>query len=336
MVSSMKRYEFERQIAIEAVMSACRLCSAVQHRLTDEHKMSKTDTSPVTVADFGSQALIISHLRKAFATDPMVGEEEAAVLRTPEQQALKDEVIRLVCEVDPAMNETQILAMIDEGVGPCDFTQRYWTLDPVDGTKGFLRGEQYAVALALVEDGEPVLGVLGCPNLFVDPDDPTKGRGVLFIGVKGEGAFVRPMNQAQETRIHTTPQADSSQTRMCDSVEKEHSSHSAHGKIAELLGMTAPSYRLDSQAKYGVVARGEADMYLRIIKNPNYHSCIWDHAAGVAVVKEAGGEVTDALGKPLDFSAGRRLTNNSGVIVTNGAIHAAVLEAVRQVFARQE
>ena len=327
----MKRYEQERQAAIEAVIAACRLCSAVQHRLADEHKMSKTDTSPVTVADFGSQALIISHLRKVFAADPMVGEEEAAMLRKPEQQALKDEVIRLVRDIDPTMDETQILAMIDEGVGPCDFTQRYWTLDPIDGTKGFLRGEQYAVALALIEQGEPVLGVLGCPNLAVDPNDPAKGQGVLFIGVKGEGAFLRPLNQAQEARIHASTQTDASRTRMCDSVEKEHSSHSDHARIAELLGMTAPSYRLDSQAKYGVVARGEADIYLRIIKKPNYHSCIWDHAAGVAVVKEAGGEVTDAFGNSLDFSVGRRLLKNSSIIVTNGAIHAAVLQAIRQI-----
>ncbi len=331
----MKQYERERQAAVEAVISACRLCSAVQHRLADEHKMSKTDTSPVTVADFGSQALIISHLRKMFATDPMVGEEEAAMLRKPEQQALKDEVVRLVREVDPAMDNAQILAMIDEGVGACDFTQRYWTLDPIDGTKGFLRGQQYAVALALVEQGEPVLGVLGCPNLAVDPNDPSKGQGVVFIGVKGDGAFARPLDQAQETRIHVSMKADPSQTRLCDSIEKEHSSHSAHARIAELLGMTAPPYRLDSQAKYGVVARGEAEMYLRIIDNPNYHSCIWDHAPGVAVVHAAGGSVTDVFGKPLDFSTGRRLTKNSGVIVTNGAIHDAVLQAIRQIFTPQ-
>jgi len=331
----MKPYERERQAAIEAVISACRLCSAVQHRLTDAHKMSKTDTSPVTVADFGAQALIISHLRKAFPADAMVGEEEAAMLRTPEQQALKNEVVRLVRDVDPTMDDAQILAMIDEGAAHCDFTQRYWTLDPIDGTKGFLRGEQYAVALALIEQGEPVLGVLGCPNLAADPNDPSQGQGVVFIGVKGEGAFIRPLYQAQEVRIHASTQTDSTKIRLCDSVETEHSSHGDHARIAELLGMTAPSYRLDSQAKYGVVARGEADMYLRIIKKPNYHSCIWDHAAGVIVVKEAGGEVTDAFGNSLDFSVGRRLLKNSSIIVTNGVIHAAVLQAIRQILTPQ-
>ena len=328
-------YEHERKTAIEAVINACRLCGAVQHRLADHHRMAKNDASPVTVADFGAQALIISHILRTFPHDALVGEEEASVLRQPEQQRLKDEVIRLVNEVDPSMDEAQILAAIDCGAQPCDFTQRYWTLDPVDGTKGFLRGEQYAVALALVEQGEPVLGVLGCPNILIDPAAPERGKGVVFIGVKGQGAFIRPLDGAQERPIHAGTDADPSRARVTDSVEKEHAAHDAHAKIAAALGIAAPSLRLDSQAKYGIVARGEADIYLRIISNPRYFSCIWDHAPGVAVVKAAGGEVTDARGKPLDFSVGRRLTRNSGVIVTNGAIHEAVVQAARQVGAHE-
>jgi 3'(2'), 5'-bisphosphate nucleotidase len=58
---------------------------------------------------------------------------------------------------------------------------RYWTLDPIDGTKGFLRGDQYAIALALVEHGEVVLGVLGCPNL----PNPDGSRGAIFAAGDG-------------------------------------------------------------------------------------------------------------------------------------------------------
>ena len=69
----------------------------------------------------------------------------------------------------------------------------FWCLDPIDGTKGFLRGEQYAVCLALVRDGEVQLGVLGCPNLPVDAAQPAGPRGALFVGVRGQGAYqVRP------------------------------------------------------------------------------------------------------------------------------------------------
>ena len=58
---------------------------------------------------------------------------------------------------------------------------RYWTLDPIDGTKGFLRGDQYAVALGLIDDGEVILGVLGCPNL----PNSDGSRGAIFSAVEG-------------------------------------------------------------------------------------------------------------------------------------------------------
>ena len=62
-----------------------------------------------------------------------------------------------------------------------------WTLDPIDGTKGFLRGEQYAVCLALLVDSSVEVGVIGCPNLPLDPQKPDGQRGCLFIAVRGQG-----------------------------------------------------------------------------------------------------------------------------------------------------
>jgi len=64
-----------------------------------------------------------------------------------------------------------------------------WALDPIDGTKGFLRGEQFAVCLALIVDGQVQVGVMGCPNLPVDAKDTDGEKGCLFIAVKGQGAF---------------------------------------------------------------------------------------------------------------------------------------------------
>ena len=88
---------------------------------------------------------------------------------------------------------------------------------------------------------------------------------------------------------------------------------------------------MDSQAKYGVVARGEAVFYLRIPSpsEPGYYEKIWDHAAGSIITEEAGGKITDALGKPLDFSCGIRMESNDGIVVTNGILYEAVLGALR-------
>ena len=324
-------YAHECKIAIEAVINACRLCGEIQHNLTAEHKLSKSDSSPVTVADFGSQALIISHLLRVFPYDAVVGEESAAALGQPEQATLKTHVVNLVNQIDDELTATEILDAIDYGAQAYNFTTRYWTLDPIDGTKGFLRGDQYAVALALVEHGEPIVGVLGCPNLLLNPEHPEQGQGCLFVAVKGQGAALYTLDGTRLDSISVAPVAEPSQARFCDSVEAAHASHAEHAKIAELLGITTPSYRIDSQCKYAVVARGEASIYLRVSPTPNYRSWIWDHAAGAIVVQEAGGKVTDMEGNRLDFSQGRKLFNNSGVIATNGLLHEAVLEAIRQI-----
>jgi 3'(2'), 5'-bisphosphate nucleotidase len=86
---------------------------------------------------------------------------------------------------------------------------------------------------------------------------------------------------------------------------------------------------MDSQCKYAAVARGDADVYLRIPTSATYREKVWDHAAGVCVVREAGGRVTDVRGEDLDFARGRTLEGNAGVVVTNGRIHDDVMAAVR-------
>jgi 3'(2'), 5'-bisphosphate nucleotidase len=63
-----------------------------------------------------------------------------------------------------------------------------WTIDPIDGTKGFLRGEQYAVCVSLIVDAQVQVGVIGCPNLPIDPQNPDSGRGCIFVAVRGHGA----------------------------------------------------------------------------------------------------------------------------------------------------
>ena len=221
-------------------------------------------------------------------------------------------------------------AWIDFG-GAKDYSDRFWTLDPIDGTKGFLRGEQYAIALALIVDGELAVAALACPNLPATADAEAS-VGVVYTAVKGHGAYRVPSGGGDAPiPVTTSTLRDASKARFCESVESGHTSHSDSAEVAERLGMTAESVRLDSQAKYAVVARGEADIYLRLPTRPGYVEKIWDHAAGALVVTEAGGTVTDITGKPLEFSHGWGLHANRGVIVTNGPLHGDVLDALQAV-----
>jgi 3'(2'), 5'-bisphosphate nucleotidase len=329
----MMTYELERRVALEAVIKACRLCSAVQAAHLAGGVIDKEDKSPVTVADFGAQAVVSDHLAAAFPRDPLLGEEDSALLREPENATLKDAVLKHVRTITPRLNEKEVFAAIDRGNAEGGSKGRFWTLDPIDGTKGFLRGDQYAVALALIEDGRVRLGVLGCPSLpLVSLEGP---GGSLFAAVRGQGSTIRGIDQDEEREIQVADISVPSDALFCESFESSHSSHDDMGEIVKLLGVSRPPLRMDSQAKYGILARGDGTVYLRLPTKKAYVEKIWDHAAGCILVEEAGGRVTDLSGKPLDFSQGKTLLKNRGVIATNGKLHQIVLEAVKSVISKQ-
>ena len=315
--------------AVRAASHACRAVRAA----ADPAALDKADKSPVTVADFAAQALACRVLQDAFPDDPVIGEEDAAELRAGKHAAFASQVAAAVNTAGahfdlPHATDEEVFGFVDRG-GAQDYSDRFWTIDPIDGTKGFLRGGQYAVSLALIENGELTVGALGCPNLRHDG-----GPGALFCAVKGAGATVRNLfNKADDEplKIGVTATGDPAEARLCESVESAHTSHGHAAEIAERLGITHESLRLDSQAKYAEVARGGADIYLRLPTRKDYVERIWDHAAGVLVVEEAGGRVTDVDGKTLDFTRGRGLDGNRGAVATNGALHGAVLETIAAV-----
>lgn len=317
----------EMTVAVAAVREAGLLCRAVQAGI-DPGALAKKDSSPVTVADFGSQALICRALREAFPDDPIIGEEDAAALREPAQAGMLEQVAAQVEKLRPGSSPDRVCGWIDMG-GAKEYSPRFWTLDPVDGTKGFLRGGQFAIALALVIKGQVAAAVLGCPNLgpTLEAD---RGSGSLFTAVRGKGTKEAPLfGEGDPVPLAVSPRTDPSLIRFCESVEAAHSSHGDAVRIAERLDIKSPSARLDSQAKYGVVARGEADAYLRLPRDGKYREKIWDHAAGLLVVAEAGGRVTDITGRDLDFSLGFRLESNRGVVATNARVHGDLLGAIR-------
>jgi 3'(2'), 5'-bisphosphate nucleotidase len=119
--------------------------------------------------------------------------------------------------------------------------------------------------------------------------------------------------------------------RVLGSVESAHGDPALVSAVIGEAGFGGGMVRIDSQVKYGAVADGVAEVYLRPRNHPEYRERIWDHAAGAALVAAAGGRVTDLDGAALDFSTGARLEANRGVLATNGPAHHLVLEALRRV-----
>lgn len=349
-------YQKELEVAQLAVQRAAILTKRVFHEKA-KGSVDKNDKSPVTIGDFGAQALIIAALHHHFAGDEIVAEEESAILR--EKPELADQIWQLVksTALEDAAGEAflggaipskdAMMDIIDMGASKGGASGRIWTIDPIDGTKGFLRGGQYAVCLSLLVDGQVTVGVLGCPNLPVDDTAPltanmaseqtdSAAHGVLFSAVRGAGATSQPLTAGALSpgggaTIHMRPLHDMAKATFCESVEAGHSAHDDQAAIAQLLGITAPSVRMDSQAKYGSIARGAGDIYLRLPVKASYREKIWDHAAGDLIVREAGGAVTDIYGKQLDFGKGRTLEDNKGVVAAPAAVHGEVLKAVQTV-----
>jgi 3'(2'), 5'-bisphosphate nucleotidase len=316
----------EKEIGLQAVSSAMALAGAIQKEMTGRDTLTKTDRSPVTVADFAVQALICQILSSHFPSFPIVGEEDSLAIRQEENRCLSDKICSYLRRRDDTLSTTQICDYIDMGGGEPKDT--FWTLDPIDGTKGFLRGEQFAVALALIVDGRVSLGILGCPNLGAG--------GTLFWAAQNGGSWKMPAGNGKSEPVRVSPLRDSRQMKFVESYESSHSDKDTQLKISQRLAIKNPPEQMDSQVKYGIVAAGSADIYLRIPNpaTPDYREKIWDHAAGSLIVEQAGGTVSDIDGKKLSFSFGKTLRHNRGILATNGQIHRRVLDIIAELSGR--
>ncbi|KAF5346891.1 hypothetical protein D9756_010609 [Leucocoprinus leucothites] len=335
----------ERAVAISAVRRACIVTQKVFETLVNTDYMTKNDQSPVTVGDYAAQAVIASILGTVFPEDPIVGEEDAAELRKSENKELTHHVTGLVNEgltderlpyekeewaigVGYDISPREVRDAIDRGNYEGGSVGRMWTIDPIDGTKGFLRGEQYAVCLSLLIDGKPTVAVIGCPNLPHRTSKPDGPKGYIFVAVKDQGAERLSMKGFDPTII-TMPTVHPADLIMLESVESGHSSHSFNSRVSELLTIEEPPMRMDSQAKYCALAMGRGQLYLRMPTRADYEEKIWDHAPGSLLIEEAGGVVTDSRGNSLDFGMGRTLGKNNGIVACSKYVHPKVLDAIR-------
>jgi len=342
----------EIRLTLLALSQAAELVRGVQAELVSS-ALTKEDRSPVTIADFASQALVAHLLEQAFPDDPLLAEEDASALRQPEGREILQQVTRFVARFLPQAQPDLVCTWIDRGNAPFGGSpnpgQRFWTLDPIDGTKGFLRGGQYVVALALLVEGRVHMGALACPNLDIADLLPGRGdlaapdrrtsSGVVVIAWRGQGTWCAPLQACPSPSpedfvpLRVSDVSLPARARLLMSFESGHTNVDQTGEFTRLLDVQAEPVRMDSQAKYALLAAGKGDLLLRLLSTsqPGYREKIWDQAAGSLVVEEAGGSITDLDGRPLDFSAGRTLAYNRGLLASNGRLHPAALRALQAI-----
>ena len=257
----------------------------VQDRIASSgDAVTKADRSPVTVADLAIQVLVSHRLAERYPADGLLAEEDTAAIDA--EPALAAQVLELSRQAVPGLTADAMRRALGRG----NFgggAARHWILDPIDGTKGFLRGEQYAVALALIEDGERRGSACSAARTLPGGRPGARRRSSAPRRVRGHRAAGsgRVRGPAGRGRRHHRPRRGAllrvGRVGARRPVRVRPRSRSARHPPRPV--------RIDSQCKYAVVARGEASIYLRLPTRADYREKIWDHAAGTLIVEAAGG-----------------------------------------------
>ncbi|KAL3345438.1 hypothetical protein AABB24_024414 [Solanum stoloniferum] len=357
------KYYSELEAAVDVVERACRLCVDVKKSLfsSDGRILEKNDQTPVTIADFGVQALVSLEMNKLFPSIPLVAEEDSAFLRSNNLVGSVVDVVKDKATLGDEVTEDNILKAIDRGgkdayvFAPEPAT--YWILDPIDGTRGFVKGSEalYVVGLALVVEGKIVLGVMGCPNWHEDCSDnsiigvqenQSSRSGIIMVSHVGCGTWTKRLSDILSNESpHTWTRCSVDSCQMVQGARvtipesqtwkslplsglfdaKTDSENIGEGNILLLSACCG------SLCKYLMVASGRASVYIQGKKATSIIK-VWDHAVGIICVHEAGGKVTDWEGSSLDFAADqterRLIFPSGGVLVTNGSLHSKIIGMV--------
>ncbi len=284
----------------------------------------KSANDPVTIADYGAQALLLHAISRLHPHASVLSEERSEqflTLVSPENRAL---IARLLGEVmGENATEADVVRWLDFGAGRDD--RELWTVDPIDGTRGYVGGGRYCVAIGIMTDRVPTAGLLACP-VYPSAD----GRGRMFYTI-GDASYSEPLDGGEAARISVRSVRESAQFLPIESTDLPEIDHPILMRACDYLGIgeiEIPGY--EGQDKYATIANGDADFYLRPERPQDRLHYIWDHVPGTAILTRAGGIASDLTGKPLDFTHGDRLPT-LGLIVSSRAAHERIVAAYQAI-----
>jgi 3'(2'), 5'-bisphosphate nucleotidase len=268
--------EKELESAIEAAREAARTVLEYYGRDVVAQQKIGVDNhaEPVTIADKAASRIIVSRLTEAFPEDYILSEEE----------------------IDHPKMRTE--------------NERVWMIDPIDGTWGFIKKDgDFAVQIGLVENGDPILGVVLVPVLDL-----------LYYAVKGEGAFAMA-DGGEAVRLKTSDNADFS--RMSLAVSRNHRSPKISRIITD-FGLKQEIQRGSVGLKVGLIADKICDLYIHLSPRTKF----WDTCGPQIILEEAGGKLTDLFGERIRYDI-KDVQNHGGIVASNGVAHAAAIAKLR-------
>ena len=269
-------HELAREVAVGQELAKEAGALVMQYhggKLTVE---SKAGNEPVTIADRQASDLIVGGLRAAFPDDVIISEENA------------DDLRRLTA-------------------------RRVWYIDPIDGTKDFIRGEDgFCLMIGLCVGGRPVVGVIV---------QPLHRR--VFSAAPGGGAWIEaPGEPPRQVRVSEV--AELASARLVAS--RSHRDNTID-QVKSALGISNELNIGSIGLKLGVIAVGERDLYV----NPSPRCSAWDTAGPEALLHEAGGRLSDIRGRPLRYDV-EEIAHRSGLVASNGRVHDAAVARLAPLF----
>ena len=347
----------ERRIAELAIQRAARATEHVRKQHGGNLVTWKGDRSPVSLADYASQVLLVAAIHGAFPEDRIVAEETPDGLREDKEllQLVWGLVSVIAIDDDTGSHRLASPSSVEEALQLLEFsssevgdmrTGRVWTIDPIDGTLTYLEGSQYAIVTALLVDGAEQLGVIGCPRLSATDDRATGSdwnavdaseQGCIVSAVRGHGTQIRPLStdgrlSPGRTIPIRTGAPDQTRLRYAENSRSVRPLFAERHRIALALGGSWDATQIFStQLRYVACALGRCDVLTRIPAAQDDNAWVWDHAGGMLIFAEAGGRTTDLAGRDVDCGVGRRLDANTGTLAAPASVHAAVLGATQRV-----
>ncbi len=260
--------ETELRITVDLAREAGKAIMKIYHEGFEVEEKFHGDhySEPVTIADRTSSRIIVSGLAKSFPGDAILSEEE------PD-------------DISHRMSKSRV-----------------WITDPLDGTRGFIeKAADFAVQIALTENGVPILGVVFQPL-----------KDILYFAVKGEGAFLIE-NKGDSKRLQVSDLTDFS--KMTLAVSRSHRSKNMT-KLVDHFGFGNEYAHGSVGLKVGFLTRQIADVYIHL----SPHTKFWDSAGPQIILEEAGGRLTDIFGEEIKYDI-EDVRNHNGIFASNGFSH---------------
>ncbi len=268
--------EFAEELLVAAELTTQAGQIALDYHGEDISVDLKAGDEPVTAADRECSDYIVQGLRQAFPEDVVISEEIAD---------------------DPRRTQAR----------------RVWYVDPIDGTKSFIRGEHaYCVMIGLTLNQQPTMGVLYQPNF-----------GSLAFAAKGAGAWI--LREERCTELRTTDEGHPKKARH---LRPKGTLPANWQRITELLGLDPLEKVSSIGLKLCTIAIGASDLYV----NPYTNCSSWDTCAPQVILEEAGGRLSDMHGLPLRYDLAETTKHSRGLVASNGTVHSATLASFADLY----